>query len=91
MSALVCKNGVYFLFYFHFVLKLNRTNASKLYCLTQLFTTPDVCPSFVPLPILVVRCLEVTVKNANAGVKFTFEAKGSKCMCKLAAAIIIEP
>lgn len=66
--------------YFHFVLKLNRNNASRLYCLTQLFTTPDECPSFVPLPTLVVRCLEVTVKNAEAGVRFTFKAKGFKCM-----------
>lgn len=50
-----------------------------MYCLTQLFNTLSGCLSYVPLPTLVVRCLEVTVENAEAGVTFTFKARGSRC------------
>lgn len=56
-----------------------ETDISILYCLTQLFNTFNGCLSYIPLPTLVVRCLEVTVENAEAGVIFTFKARGSRC------------
>lgn len=54
----------------------------------MLFNTLNGCLSYVPLPTLVVRCLEVTVENAEAGVTFTFKARGSRSFVKGEAAVI---